>query len=423
MREGEPQSFLNVCRAVLPGGVRAVANGLGMERFEVASGESVAPEWHTQWALTKAIRSAKANCDRVKLKGGRPGDLFFNREFALSDGDRQSIAEIVGANVAESAETRSRVIKLATPIGQHCGRSVRPLTSAQLKGVVFDRGQPLREYDGVGWRPEYYFADRSGVFCRFHPGHDPVGCCVLSEAVREFCYTRRAYPLGIGTECEVPAPLAWAHFEGMTWEGEDLGCVVLALPDLPGDRGDTDWYAALDRILGQGDFAPMGELQARRAHALCLLHRRGLVAPFRIFANVTFASEFVLMHDLGDRRALARDEMFSDAQFEAEAFCNLVFLIGPIDQIPERACRHTEAKRVIVDRAADFTRAITGGYFGAAVDHSLFTFDALEAVYREGFERPFGEIRAPVAEAFRAQLWMESPRPLLGNAVSRSIAR
>ncbi len=203
-------------------------------------GPSVNPEPHHRWNFDAERSAGERSALRSDLTGGRACTLFLNESVAgaLSPLDRTRLEEVLTTNFDEAPATRSVWFALQKPLHLSDSAQVPPVVSLQVKGVWFDSRQPLRPHEGLGWRPEYYFADREATFRRFHPPFDPKGCCALSEAVREYTYLLDAYPRCLSEAPFVPAPVGWGTFPGCAFDGEEIGYVVLGLPQLT-ERADA----------------------------------------------------------------------------------------------------------------------------------------------------------------------------------------
>lgn len=368
-------------------------------------GPSIDPSVHHRWRPDEVAATAAASALSFRLDGERPCQLFLNRLVApaLGELDRRRLEDIVTRNTTIEPETRSRWLPLTAPIRHYDGRPVRPIVELQAKGVVFDAAQRPATYRGVGWRPEYYFADRDGRFRRFHPRHDAIGSCFVSEAVREYSYTLAAYPVMAGGSCEVVMPVAWGRYDGRAFDGEDLGFVVLGLPETSA-RGAA-YYQALTALNQRGERAPMIDVLARRARAIRRMHDAGFLMPFRHFSNLsTTADGVVILHDLGDRCALLRDQLFGDHQYIAEAFTNLAFAMAPLEHLVDDAPRFLESRQTILADLELFAGATLDGYFGAGAGALGLSFSSIEDAFRLGFETRFCELRHPVAALYRQLL-------------------
>lgn len=375
-----------------------------MVRMEPTSpGSSVEPGAHHLWTMEGAVAEAEDSAMRRSFAAGRSGSLFLNRAVAdaLGEQDADQLLTILQDNVEAAPESRSRWFRLRRPITRYARRDVRPIVELQVKGVVFDARQPIRVYDGMGWRPEYYFADRDAVFQRYHPGHDALGSCYLSEAVKEYAYTLSAYPALTGQGVEVPMPIGWGAFDGRVYEGAPLGFVVLGLPE-HGPRGAA-YVEGLAALRSRGDRQPVVPPLRRRAAALRKVHAAGFLMPFRHFHNLSETPDgVVIMHDLGDRCALRRRDLHGPDQLAAQAFTDLAFAMAPLEHVVEKAPMYLESRGAILEDLDWFAAPSIEGYFGAPAAELGFSFAAVEEAFRLGFERPFHALDHPVARAFRA---------------------
>jgi hypothetical protein len=384
-----------------------------MTRMEpITSGPSVSPALHSQWSLQRARERAIVSSEKLRLDGERPCCLYLNRMVCdeLSREDLQSLTDYLPRNSQGEPETRSHIFSLARPLRRYGQETVRPIVTLQVKGVVFDRRQPLRPYGGFGWRPEYYFADSQAVFQRFHPGKDALGGCSVSEALQEYSNTCVAYPVMAGGRCEVPMPVGWGVFDGLEWDGDGLGFVILGLPELPTVRAGA-YYQALDVFRRDGDFAPMERVLKLRAEGIRLMHQAGFAVPFRHFANLSLSEDGpIFMHDLGDRRALLKSDLIDDEQFYAEAFSNLTFALAPAEHIIAGPAIEISRETILahLDR---FSGATLEGYFGAQGGELPYSFENIEDTFRRGFEMPFWRVDSTVSREYR-QFLADSLRPL-----------
>ena len=374
---------------------------------------SVLPDNHADWSLSGARRAALVGSVERRLTSGRSCRLFLNGRAAhrIEGADLEAIEAIVCEACDPKPEGRSKSIQLRTPLRTYGRlRLSRPVVSLQLKGVMLDRTGSLRSYGGVGFCADYYFADSDAVFQRFDSIADPIGGCTLAEALREYSYGLGAYPRLAGGLCEIPMPVGWGIYDDLVWEGQQLGFVILGLPALPEAR-EGAYHAAVARLHGEGDFAPLDRLLRRRGSAMRAMHDAGFLMPFRHFLNLSFAGDFVLMHDLGDRRAVFRSQLADDDQFYAEAFCNLTYAMTPDEHLPVRAPRSRESAEIILAHLDRVTTATIEGYFGACAAELPFTFNAVEEAFQDAFDIPFGRSPHPVAVAYRR---------LLSNGVTES---
>jgi hypothetical protein len=368
---------------------------------------SVRPDLHADWSLVRTRRNATELAFYRRLVGDRPCRVWLNSRIAdqVSEVDLANVDAALCGPGNRQPEGRSKFFRLQHPIRSYDGVSTknRPITSLQLKGVMLDLRQGLSSYGGVGFCFDYYFADSCSTFRRFATTRDAIGGCYLSEALREYHYLLAAYPRLLGGIVEVPMPVGWGVYDDVIWEGEELGFVIMGHPSHPPVREQV-YHDALDRINAGGDFEPMKRLLRRRGQAMRVMHNVGFLQPFRHFLNLSFLDGYVLMHDLGDRRAVMRDELMDDNQFFAEAFCNLMYALTPDEQIVDQAARCVESASIAMANLDCFTTATLEGYFGRTAEQLSLNFDAFEEVFREGFEKGFSELKHPVAVSYRSLL-------------------
>ena len=371
---------------------------------------SVQPDLHSDWSLVRARRNATEQAFYRRLTGERPCRVWFNKRIAdeLSEADLANVSAALCGPGERQPEGRSRFLYLQRAIRSYDGISTgsRAITSLQLKGTIIDLRQEQKAYGGVGYCADYYFADSDSRFRRFVVVPDAIGGCGVSEALREYNYLLTAYPALRGGSVEVPMPVGWGIYDDVIWQGEELGFVIMGHLSHPAVR-EQAYHDALDQIIDRNNFASMERLLKRRGHAMRTMHGAGFLQPFRHFLNLSFLDGFVLMHDLGDRRAVTRGELMDDNQFFAEAFCNLAYAMTPDEHIVDQAARCVESANVALANLDRFTAATLQGYLGGAAEGFSLDFDSFEEVFREGFEKTFSELRQPIAVGYRAMLAKE----------------
>jgi hypothetical protein len=368
--------------------------------MEPLPGPSVSPKAHNKWKVAFARKAAEEVSAPIKLCSGRACEVFLHRE-AYDGLDKKDLDRVLNAIAEEQGlcpEVRSHWLDLDVPLHRFGERLRRQIEVLQIKGTVFDsRCEPL-PYSGVGWRPEYYFADGDARFQRYHPQKDAVGSCFFEEAIKEFDYLLKAFPRFVNASVTVPAPIGWGAFPDRVFEGFELGFVILGLP-AHGPRG-AGFYTAFDALL-QGNPDWMSNYLFRRSQAIRCFHDSGFLLPFRHVHNISETNDgAILMHDLGDSCALRVEHMFSEDQFIAEAFANVAFAVAPREHVVDNAARFEEVRKVVHDRLPFFFRESLAGYFGHF--DSVWTFEDFEAAFRAAFGSPFQCLENVSAKAFRS---------------------
>ena len=351
-------------------------------------GPSFHPAVHANWHLDTATAEAKVNTLYESLDTDRKSTFYLNEEIEISSNDKSKLKEIIGKNRIPDYETRSVWFDLEKPIDILDGKAINPVVSLQVKGVVFDEAVPPKSYGGVGWRSEYYFADKDSYLRGFQLPQEASGYCTMCEAVNEFIFCREASKRMEGTNVEVPLAIAWGEFENGSFDGDQFGYVVLGLPELIPGR-DTPYYEALTELSSNKNFSPMKQVLTRRANAMSTMHKSGLVAPFRHFGNMSLTrTGNTFMHDLGDRRALTIEQTLNVDQFIAETFANLSSALTPADIVIPGAKRYEEASKAIKENLEAYTKATLTGYYGENSDLIDIPFDEIENTFFFAFEKP-----------------------------------
>jgi len=355
--------------------------------------------------MREGTRATRAETTR----GDRLARIHLDEEIAsrLSGADLDTIRASATSDRVSDGNTRSRWHALADPLAVRIGGREVTIRVVQIKGVVFDSREPLQEYLGTGWRPEYYFANTDGVLCRYFPClRDKVGTCYLTEAVREFVFVREACRVFDPACCSVPVGIGWGIFPGLG-EG-DLGFSILGLPTLSA-RG-AQFYAAYDAFVQEGEFGPLGRVLHQRARALGYANRLGFAMPFRHFHNTSLTEDGTLfMHDLGDQGAVLAPHLSGPEQFIAEAFTNLAFAIAPLEHIVDGAPRFMEVRRTIADHLDLFAQPTVRGYFDDAPEALGFGFEDVQRAFRAGFSCRMSENPEAFAQVFCRSLAASLP--------------
>ncbi len=319
----------------------------------------------SRFRLRSTVDAATRGARVVRLEGDRSAVLYMDEATELHRRDMDAMGHLIAFDSEASAETRSAFHTLAHPLPA-TPRYPREVVSLQIKGVVFDgKAEPTR-YDGIGWRRTYTYARPNGRLAEFLPAEEATGYCTLREAIHEATFARTCCERIHTRSVAFPRPIGCGEFEHVTFNGEPQGFVILGLPRLVPGR-ERPYLEALRADVAQGRLRATVPYLRARSRALFELHRRGLTLPFRHMGNLSFLGEpaaGVLMHDLGDRRALSEREMVSRDQHLLEAFANLCYLLNPIDIIVPGAPGFEEAYAFHSDHIDELARAVLTGYFG-----------------------------------------------------------
>lgn len=256
-------------------------------------------------------------------------------DIVLDQKDLDSLYRTVAKNIKQS-EGRSIFHELSR--GYLSDILPFKLDIAQIKGCKFSSQEALKQYNGIGVCPLYYYADETGKLNEIRNilttvkingsrvGKDAIGTMDFEEAVKEF-YMTIFFTENKLKDIYVKYPFSFGKFTNIKYDDGALGFEILLTNKKLIERTES-YISCLNKNLS----SCILDIIKKRARVLRTLHDNGFLAPFLTLDNLQVFShkKYSLLHDIGDSRFINRNitDITVEA-FNSESFWNLYYILQP----------------------------------------------------------------------------------------------
>ncbi|MFH2138637.1 MAG: hypothetical protein ABII88_09025 [Candidatus Omnitrophota bacterium] len=243
----------------------------------------------------------------------------------------------------------------------------------KIKGVCFNAEDELKPFKGLVPR-RFIFGKKGEVFHQYMMPEKPTGAMGIDAANNEFNLTR----IGWENNAQVAVPIGKASYEGLEYEGEQLGALILGIED----EKETDSRQALADMIGFGEndlqqdifkfFVEPEKLKANHEHVITFLRSMG--SSYRKLHDTGIIHNMVSMGNvLGVAFGESRigDLEFSEQLQYATVPQEIAYRLSDIRNFAT-AIQNALNPQLIVDLSVKFkvniVREFLVGYFGDDVD-------------------------------------------------------
>jgi hypothetical protein len=245
-------------------------------------------------------QSCEDYLEQVSFEGERPVEFFLNKE--ASEALTQDVIDCMVISFTPESRlpgrasgNRSWVVdfkKIFTLANRTC-------SSVKLKGVVFDSNKELADYsispEHPGRTVSLYDVKEDGSISLFPSNDRPTGALLLQNARNEFEMTRLAFERGL----PVNLPIGYGMFKGISFQGNEVGFVILGIQDPYDIRLDKIFLKALiDGYARDGDYQRAVYLIKKTGRVLRQFHDAGFIHNTPVLHNFSIYENIITIHDL-----------------------------------------------------------------------------------------------------------------------------
>lgn len=325
-----------------------------------------------------------------EFNGKVKGLINLNPNFKFSSQIINKIIEVVSNSSNNDKEIRSKEINVENDdITVNNKQKINNIKKIQIKGIGYKK---IEKYFGKGQEKKIYFSDDKGIIQNELVGNpNYTGYNLISEVFQEYLMCTKLNETIVSEDIEFPLPIGWGKYIFDEKCEDDLGFILLGLPELSESRSDM-YNKAAEHAIINNDFDKLRLLLTKRASAMRELHKNGFILAFRHFGNFSLTkNNKIFLHDLGNTQSLTRDVLFSDKQYVCECFINLIYMLThrklvvpvPIEDSPSYQC---------VLKYSDFYLNTTlNGYYQSYLDNN-YCYKDFEDVFFQSMNVPFVDI-------------------------------